>query len=413
VSGAAATAPTRARSQPARERPRVAYLRGSYLNPFEAQYLELLSDRFAVTLAHPRSHRYDLSGIDLPRRALPCLDYLNGLLPRRLLGRTVSNPLKFLGFDEVLLGLDPLLGDSAVVHVPEQTFYFTWQVARRKERHGFRLVTTQDEVNPFWYDRRKGMLARARQVRAATDLFLARSERAAAALVVEGVPPGRIRVVGHGIDTARFHPGPGDGELQARLGIAPGRFVILVVARLVWTKGLWAIADAIAALLRDPAFAALDPLVVIAGEGGERGAFLRRLALLGLSERFRLLGDQPYALLPAIHRLADLFLMPSITTRTVLEQFGIALIEAMATAVPVISTHAGAIDEVVGDAGLLVQPNDSFRLAEAIRALALDPARRRSLGEAGRAHVLAHFRRELIAERLAAAYDEVLGAAPA
>jgi len=64
--------------------------------------------------------------------------------------------------------------------------------------------------------------------------------------------------------------------------------------------------------------------------------------------------------------------LPGISTRYILEQFGIVLIEAMASGTPVISTHCGAIDEVVGDAGLLVQPNDYFCLYEQMKNVILD-----------------------------------------
>ncbi|MEJ0038313.1 MAG: hypothetical protein WDO68_19900 [Gammaproteobacteria bacterium] len=53
-------------------KPRVAYVRGSYLNAFEAQYLEPLQDRFDVTAMYPRSHRFDVRSLRLPRIQLPC-----------------------------------------------------------------------------------------------------------------------------------------------------------------------------------------------------------------------------------------------------------------------------------------------------------------------------------------------------
>ena len=118
---------------------------------------------------------------------------------------------------------------------------------------------------------------------------------------------------------------------------------------------------------------------------------------------------QPYSRLPDVHRLADVFVLPSISTRTVQEQFGIALIEAMATAKPVLTTHAGAIDEVIGDAGLVVQANDYYRLAEGLRTLALDADLRARLGQRGFERVQRHFTRELIGEQVASAYRHVLG----
>lgn len=389
-------------------RPRVCYLRGSYLNPFETQYLEPLTDRFEIVVAHSRSHRHDVSVIDLPRRELPCLDYLNGLLPRRLGGRALPNPLKFFGYEEVLLGLDAALADFDLVHLPEQTFFFTWQAIRRKARLKYRVVTTQAEVTPYWYEHRRGLLERAREVRSATDLFHARTQRAAMALECEGVDSERIRVIGHGVDLERFRPDAKDGQVAHALGVDLESPVILFVGRLVWTKGLWALADAAARLLREPDLRALRPQFVIAGGGPERRAFVARLQHLGIADRFRLIGNQPYAHMPNIHRLADIFVMPSISTRYVLEQFGIALIEALATATPVVSTYCGAIDEVVGEAGLLVQPNDGLRLYEALAALCRNPDLRRRLGAAGRRRAEAKFAHTTVADQLGMAYAAAL-----
>jgi len=181
------------------------------------------------------------------------------------------------------------------------------------------------------------------------------------------------------------------------------------VGRMVWEKGLFSLADAAGLLLHDDAFRALKPVFVYAGDGPERGALQRRLQRLGIESSFRLIGSQPYSRLPDIHRLADIFVLPSISTRTVQEQFGIALIEAMATGKPVLTTHCGAIDEVIGDAGVVVQANDYFRLAEGLRTLGLDADLRMQLGQRGFERVQRLFTRELIGEQVASAYRHVLG----
>jgi hypothetical protein len=172
-------------------KPKVLYLRGSYLNPFEVQYLAGLMDKFNVVLAHPGYHRYDLSSIQLPRIEIPCLDYLNGWIPRRIAGCTIPNPLKYLGYEEVLFGLERFTAGFDLVSVPEQSFYFTWQIAKKKKKSGYKMITMQDEVNPFWYLNIRPIVERASFVRQETDLFIARSERAKYALICEGSIPGK------------------------------------------------------------------------------------------------------------------------------------------------------------------------------------------------------------------------------
>ncbi|MEJ0038314.1 MAG: glycosyltransferase [Gammaproteobacteria bacterium] len=172
----------------------------------------------------------------------------------------------------------------------------------------------QDEINPFWAEGHGRTLERAAFVRENADLFIARSERARAALICEGVAPERIRVIGHGIDTARFCPDPRSPELRRRFSIEPEHVVILFAGRLVWEKGLFSLADAAALLLRQESFRGFKPLFVLAGDGPERGALARRLDRLGIGEYFRFIGSHPYARMPEIHRLADIFALPSIAT---------------------------------------------------------------------------------------------------
>lgn len=390
-------------------KPRVAYVRGSYLNVFEAQYLEMLLDRFDITAVYPRSHRYDVKNLGLPRMQLACLDYANGVLPRYVRGHPVPNVLKRWGYDEWLFGLDRELAGVHLVHAAEQTFYCTYQIARLKHRFDYKLIVLQDEVNPFWAEGRGRTLDRAAFVRDTADLFIARSERARSALICEGVTPERIRVIGHGVDTRRFSPGPRPQALCRQFAIEPDQVVILFVGRLVWEKGLFNLADAAALLLREESFRRLNPLFVLAGGGPEHGALVRRLHQLGISNYFRLIGQHPYALLPDIHRLADVFVLPSIATRTVQEQFGIVLIEAMATGKPVIAARAGAIDEVVGPAGMLVQANDYQSLAEALHVLVSQNELRDRYGKRALERVRQLFARETIGAEIGAAYDAVLG----
>lgn len=389
-------------------RPGVCYLRGSFLNPFEAQYLEPLQEQFEVTAAYSRSHRFELGSLRLPLARLGSLDYLNGLIPRRLGHRQVPNLLKTLGYEEVLLGLDSLLPRFDLVHSQEESFYFSWQVAEKKQRYGYRLITVQCMLDPYWYQDRPAIARRARRVREATDLFIARSQRAKAALLGEGVEPERVRVIGHGVDLKRFHPGPADPSLQAALGIEPGRFVILFVGRLVWAKGVYPLVDAFNLLLREPRARALDPLLVLVGDGPERVRLEQRLRLLGVEKNVRLAGSLPYSRIPDAHRLADLFVLPSISERYVVEQFGIVLIESMASGVPVLAAQSGAIDEVVGDAGVLAPANDSYSLYCALLDLVTHPAQRQELGARGLQRVQEHFTQEKITSGIAEAYWDVL-----
>jgi len=389
-------------------KPRVCYFRGSYLNPFETQYLEPLQEEYELSVAYTRSHRFEIDSIPMRKISVNCLDYFNGLLPRQIKGHHIPNLFKVFGYDEVLLNALDFAKNFDVIHAQEQAFYSSWQLAKAKQKHGFKLITVQCEVNPYWYLSKRAIPLRAKFTREQSDLFIARSERAKAALICEGVNENRIRVIGHGVDTKRFHPGPKDNKLCAELNIDSDRFIILFVGHLLWTKGIFALANAAKLVMADPEIKKLDPLFLIVGEGGERAALEQTIKNLEIEHNFKLIGRQRYNLLPAIHRLADIFVLPSISTRYILEQFGIVLIESMSTGKPVISTHCGAIDEVVGDAGILVQPNDYLRLAESLITLCKNEELRNELGIRGIDRVNTFFTNTIMSSKIASAYQEVL-----
>jgi glycosyltransferase involved in cell wall biosynthesis len=81
----------------------------------------------------------------------------------------------------------------------------------------------------------------------------------------------------------------------------------------------------------------------------------------------------------------------------------------MATKKPVISTHCGAIDEVIGDAGILVQANDYFRLFQALKNLCTDKDLRTEFGERGFARIQEHFTHQVVSSKIVSAYEEALG----
>ncbi len=90
------------------------------------------------------------------------------------------------------------------------------------------------------------------------------------------------------------------------------------------------------------------------------------------------------------------------------EGFGLPAAEAMACAVPVVSTDGGALPEVVGDAGLIVPKADPQALADAIRTLLLDPGQRDRLANAGRQRMLTQFNWSDVAQALTNYYRQVI-----
>lgn len=394
-------------------KPSVCYLRGSYLNPFEGGYLRQLKEEFAMTLACPKSHRYPLEELakDFPLIKLNTVDFANGLLPRQVGSLPIPNPLKVLGREDTLVGWEKQLMDFDILHLPEQSFYFCYQILkRRKTGRKPIVILTQDEINPFWYAGRKGLENRAHFCRAHADFFIARTERAKQALVLEGLSPDKIAVIGHGVDLDKFKCDATPDSLPPPLSflekIPKGAPVILQVGNLKWTKGVYSSLDALAILKKKLGFEGC-PYLIFAGEGPERlgmNAYIERHGLVG---KVLMPGNLSHELLPILYQRATFCTLPSISTRKVLEQFGITLLEAMATKRAIVSTHCGAIDEVLGDAGLLVQPNDSYRLAKAWIQLIDNTDYRNQLAEKGYQRVKTHFSGQIIADKIKTVYQKV------
>jgi glycosyltransferase involved in cell wall biosynthesis len=208
-----------------------------------------------------------------------------------------------------------------------------------------------------------------------------------------GIPEARIRVVYQVCHPAfRAPPDPSAGSaLRARLGL-PDTFV-LQVGTVEPRKNL---------LLTVKAAAALGvPVVAV----GRKTAYAREVeafaARAGASLRF--LSGLSMPELAQLYRLATVATYPSIV-----EGFGIPVLEALASGTPVVTTRGGVFPEVGGDAAAYVDPHDPAELREALAALLGDPERRVRLAAAGRARA-ERFSDGSIADALLAVYAEALG----
>jgi len=184
------------------------------------------------------------------------------------------------------------------------------------------------------------------------------------------LPPERIGVAYPGVDP-RFRPLPEEevAAFRARRGL-PDSFV-LYVGTLEPRKNLGILLDAIGRL--SPPI----PLILVGGRGW-KPAFLSRLRALEQEGRARWVGFVPDAELPLWYNAATLFAYPSRY-----EGFGMPLLEAMACGTPVIAARASSLPEVVGEAGLLADPEEVEDWVEGIRALGRDAVLREALRARG------------------------------
>jgi glycosyltransferase involved in cell wall biosynthesis len=194
------------------------------------------------------------------------------------------------------------------------------------------------------------------------------------------VPPERIALSRHGIDTAFFHRTDTAGFLRSQLGIARQEPVILFAGFITPRKGLQYLARALP--LMHPV-----PRLVIIGRWRSKEYREQVLRLFGpAASRVIEAGFVPEEKMPAYYSLADVYVSPSL-----LEGFGLPLAEAMACETPIVTTNTGSAAEVVGPGGVLVPPYNPTALASAVSDLLNDASRRRELGKRGREFVVNNF----------------------
>jgi glycosyltransferase involved in cell wall biosynthesis len=207
-----------------------------------------------------------------------------------------------------------------------------------------------------------------------------------------GVEAGRLRLVPEGIDVGLWNPVAEDPAAMATLDGARAPHTVLCVARQYPRKRVADLITAFAAVHQRLPSARL----VVIGDGPEHISLQELVGRLGLGAVVQLLGALPDdGEVREWYRRSAVFCLPSIQ-----EGFGIVFLEAMASGLPVVSTTATAIPEVVphGRAGLLVPPRDPAALAEALLQLLTDPELQTRCRAYGRGHV-GPFSWDRVAER--------------
>jgi glycosyltransferase involved in cell wall biosynthesis len=123
-------------------------------------------------------------------------------------------------------------------------------------------------------------------------------------------------------------------------------------------------------------------------------------------------GRLAYGDLPDAYRRADAFVLASGARTTWREQFGFAIVEAMASGLPVVAGDSGSLKEVVADRDSLATPHDPPVLAAHLARLAADPAERARQGERNRAWAEQRYDRRKVTSQLADLYERVLAEPP-
>jgi phosphatidylinositol alpha-1,6-mannosyltransferase len=213
-----------------------------------------------------------------------------------------------------------------------------------------------------------------------------------------------LRTVPLGTDPARFRPGIDPSSVRSRYGLDRGRW-LLSVARLTPHKGIDTGLRALARLRgRYP-----DLSYAVVGSGGQLPALQDMAQSLGVDDRVRFLTAVPDSDLPGLYNCAEIYCGLSRWTEGAVEGFGISLVEAAASGVPVVAGRSGGVPETVqeGETGLLVDPERLDEVCGALQSLLDDRALARRLGAAGRRAVETYYNWDRVTADLAGIGHEI------
>ena len=355
---------------------KILIVRGAFLNPYELQNYSPLKEEFslqAISSKHTISDK-----IDFPLKKLWSLtDLPNFPLKFPILNRLFTDAHKLFGLEKVIAGSD-------VVHVSETYYGYTHQSIVAKRRGLIKkIVSTVWETIPHNNEGIRGRKQYKQYAYENIDKFLAVTNKAREALIKEGVSDHKIEVLKLGIDIQKFKP---------KIKRDKGGIHILCVARLVPEKGVMDLLEAFLEIYKTNK----KVWLTFIGDGplkqdlkGYRNVTVRKV---------------PYSKIHNEYQQADIFCLPSRKTKTWEEQYGMSLIEAMATGLPVVTSDAGGIPEVCGSCALYIKPGNVITLKKNLDYLIGNKSIRKSMGKAARLLAEKDYDRMKVAKRLGEIY---------
>jgi len=350
--------------------PTLAIVRSFGLRPFDIDFFESC-DRFEILFIHclPR----ELNSINSKSIQLK----LEPILPLDPIPR-LSEKYNLISLSSwaYLSDLEKYLKCVDFINTIETHFFLSRQCAEisQKLRKPLVIMVSQNLLNhpskfvpPYCWN--------TRLVVKSADLFIAISQRAKSYLESLSVDEEKIRVIHPGINTDKFCPPAQKQNEKPR---------ILFVGNLYESKGLPELLKTDAQLHK----AGFDHELWICGRG-HLESLVRKYSR---KYQVRYLGFVDYEKLPEVYRECDIFCLPSRDFRMLgikigEEQFGFTFLEAMSSALPIVTTNSGSIPEVVGSRNIVVRKGSVKQLFDALRGLICDENERNRIGRSNRERV--------------------------
>lgn len=217
------------------------------------------------------------------------------------------------------------------------------------------------------------------------------------------VPEEKIRVIHNGVDVNKFKPAQDKNKIKQELGFSPDDLTILSVGRLYARKGLFTLIESVPAVVRR--FKNAKFLISGKGQSDEMRKLIAYAEKIGVKDNIIFTGYYPDKKLPRLYQAADVFAFS-----TFYEHHPFAVLEALSTGLPVVTTSVGGIPETIesGKNGFLVEPFNPKQFADRILYLLGHPAEAFEMGLLARKTILERFDWRIVVKDVLRVYDEVL-----
>ncbi len=363
---------------------KVAWVRGAYLNNFEGQNY-CFEKKSGVELTGFSSLRPIDEKLCFPVIKLPSItDVINNRVSKYICNRLI-------GDTQILFGLEKYADKFDIFHTADPHYYYSYQLAKLRAQGKIkRLIVTSWETSPHNNESVMKKLEMKKYVIKMADLFLCYTNKAKESLITEGIVESKIRVVRLGVDLGKFR----SKKVKVKNLSQKSKVTLLFVGRLVDEKGVMDVIKTVNKIK------SLNLNLKVVGNG----PLERKLRI----NNFVTIEKHSYSEMPDVYRSSDILVVPSKTTKTWEEQYGMVLVEAMASGLPIIAYNSGVISEIIGSSGILVEEGNINQLTNQILRLFEYSNNRIDLGLKARRRAEQFFDSRKTAQEIARMYREIV-----
>ena len=217
------------------------------------------------------------------------------------------------------------------------------------------------------------------------------------------VPERKIRVIHNGVNVNKFKPAQDKRKVKEELGFNPDDLTILSVGRLYARKGLFTLIESMPAVVNR--FKNAKFIISGKGQSDEMRKLIAHAEKIGVKDSIIFTGYYPDKKLPKLYQAADVFAFS-----TFYEHHPFAVLEALSTGLPVVTTSVGGIPETIesGKNGFLVEPFNPKQFADRILYLLEHPSEAAEMGLLARQTILERFDWRIVVKDVLKVYDEAL-----